>query len=112
MTIKAALLDERGIYLRMDELEDLSQLTERHLPSITSCDLEAGLYVWIPDDRLRPDGTLINIYGGAFWEIAWLKRTAATHAKAVEEARKANIRIDNPPADVARVIDFMKARGL
>lgn len=112
MTIKAALLDERGVYLRMDELEDLAQLTDRHLPSITSCDLPAGRYVWIADDRRRADGTSINPYGGQFWEVAWLKRIAATHDHALAVARKTNSRIDNPPAEVARVMDFLKAKGL
>ena len=112
MSIKAALLDERGVYLRMDELEDRSELTDRHLPSITACDLPAGRYVWIKDDRLRRDGTLINIYGGAFWEIAWLKRVTATREAALEEARRRNVKLDNPPPEMAALIDFMQAKGL
>lgn len=112
MSIKAALLDERGVYLRMDELEDLSELTDRHLPSITSCDLPAGRYVWIKDDRARADGSLINVYGGAFWEIAWLKRVTATREAALEDARRRDVKLDNPPAEMATLIEFVKAKGL
>lgn len=66
MTVKAALLDERGVYLRMDELADETQLTAQHVPSITSCDLPPGQYKWIAEE--------MNEYGGAFWPIKWLKR--------------------------------------
>jgi hypothetical protein len=66
MTIKAALLDERGIYLRMDEVQSESDLTASHVPSITECDLPAGKYKWIADAT--------NEYGGAFWPVDWLKR--------------------------------------
>jgi hypothetical protein len=64
--IKAALLDEGGVFLRMDELVDESQLTERHVATIASCDLPAGRYQWIPDET--------NPYGGAFWPIAWVEK--------------------------------------
>lgn len=66
MTINAALLDEHGVYLGMEQLEDESKLTARHLPSITSCDLPPGKYLWVPDER--------NAFGGAFWPLDWLKR--------------------------------------
>ena len=112
MTIKAALLDERGIYLRMDELEDDSELTALHLTRITVCDLPPARYVWIPDERLKPDRSPINPYGGAFWEIEWLKRVTATHDKAIEDARRFNTRIDNPPSEVALLMTFMKSKGL
>ncbi len=61
MRIKAALLDEQGIFLRVDELDDESQLTDRHLPTITECDLPPGRYRWIAD---RTDKN--NVYGGFF----------------------------------------------
>lgn len=80
MTIKAALLDERGIFLRIDELADASQLTERHLRSITSCDLPSGQYRWIKDDS--------NEYGGAFWSVEWLRRISETQRKADEDYAK------------------------
>jgi hypothetical protein len=61
MSIKAALLDEQGIFLCIDELTDAGQLTDRHLPAITECDLPSGRYFWKADDT--------NPYGGAFWPI-------------------------------------------
>ena len=70
--MKAALLDENRVYLRMDEVE---VPTERHLPQITSCDLPAGRYVWVPEQ-------------GAFVEVAWLERFRSLHqAKADAEAK-------------------------
>ena len=73
MTIKAALLDApaaggTGVYLRMDELADESRLTERHVPTVTSCDRPAGQYRWIPDPG--------NAFGGALWPISYLDRIA------------------------------------
>lgn len=64
MTLKAALLDEQGIFLRIDELDDAEALTERHLPQITDCDLPPGRYRWVPD----PDDNA-NPYGGSFWPL-------------------------------------------
>jgi hypothetical protein len=52
MTIKAALLDESGVFLRMDELAGEGDLTDRHLPEVTECDLPPGLYRWIPSAEL------------------------------------------------------------
>lgn len=74
MSVKAALLDAQGIYLRMEELADESQLTDRHLPTITSCDLPAGKYQWIADVR--------NPYGGSFFEVEWLDNIAKTRREA------------------------------
>lgn len=71
MTIKAALLDEQGLYLRMDELAE-ADLTERHVPTIKACDLPAGQYRWVPDER--------NPYGGAFWPMKWLTRVGLADA--------------------------------
>jgi len=73
MTIKVALLDESGVYLRMDELADESQLTDRHVPRITACDLPAGEYRWVPDERKNAAGEMLNPYGGAFWQVSWLQ---------------------------------------
>lgn len=83
--IRAALLDAQGVYLRMDELADAAQLTAQHLPQITTCDLPARKYRWLPDGDPR------NPYGGAFWAIAWLDRVerdnqAMTAAAARETA--------------------------
>jgi hypothetical protein len=61
--MRAALLSPAGIFLRIEEVE---QLTERHLPQIVECDLPTGQYQWIPD----PD----NPYGGAFWHVKWVQR--------------------------------------
>ena len=44
-TVRAALLDENGIYLGIDLLPE-DQLTEHHLPHITECDLPPGQYCW------------------------------------------------------------------
>lgn len=66
MTIKAALLDENGVYLKIAEVADASQLGERHLPGITACDLPPGQYRWVPDPR--------NPMGGSFWALKTLAR--------------------------------------
>lgn len=50
MTISAALLDAEGNFLRMDSLTSEKDLTDRHLPQITSCDLPAGVYRWVPSE--------------------------------------------------------------
>src|SRR5690242_6805793 len=80
--ILAALLDENGVYLRMDELPDKSALTERHLPKITACDLPPGEYRWVPS----PKRDKTNPYGGQFVSIAWQKAIDETRAKALAEA--------------------------
>jgi hypothetical protein len=58
--IKAALLDKEGVYLRIDVLSSAAEITDRHLPQITECDLPPNRYKWIPD----PTGK--NTYGGSF----------------------------------------------
>lgn len=63
--IRAALLDVDNVFLRMDELNGVSQLTDRHLPSITECDLPSGKYRWQADHD--------NAYGGALCFIDPLK---------------------------------------
>lgn len=80
MSIKAALLDERGVYLRVDDLGDVSKLTPRHLPQIKTCDLKPGAYRWIPSDNAK------NEYGGAFWSLDWLSRLTPEQAKQLEHA--------------------------
>ena len=69
MTIKAALLDEQGIFLCIDELVDAGDLTDRHLPQITECDLPPNRYFWQADDA--------NPYGGAFWPLPKSQRSPA-----------------------------------
>lgn len=76
--IKAALLNSEGVFERMDELGDASQLTPLHLPQISECDLPPGKYRWIADAS--------NPYGGAFWSLAWLEHVAATAAAAERQA--------------------------
>lgn len=76
--VKAALLDERGVFWRMDELEDESQLTALHLPKITECDLRPGQYRWQADAA--------NPHGGAFVPLPRSKRKAAPETPDLEEA--------------------------
>ena len=71
--MRAALLDEKGIFIGMDETESPGP---RHLPQITNCDLPAGKYVWVPDDR--------NPVGGAFWPVDWLAHIAATRQSVID----------------------------
>jgi hypothetical protein len=66
MTITAALLDEQGIFLKVDTLKSKAALTERHLPSIKNCDLPPEKYKWVADQA--------NPYGGAFWPLPKLNR--------------------------------------
>lgn len=69
MSIKAARLDAQGRYLGMEDLPDAGALTERHLATITECDLPAdGSYQWVPEDD--------NPYGGAFWPVKHLQLLA------------------------------------
>jgi len=114
MGIKAALLDERGVFLRIDEVGSVDALTERHLPSIVACDLPPGRYLWIPDERRRPNGRLVNAYGGAFWDLDWLRRIAATRRESkTVRARTARVpRVDAPGVDVGPLVDYLEARGL
>ena len=79
MTLRAALVDADGVYLRMDELADEAALTPQHLPQITSCDLATGEYRWVPDER--------NEFGGAFWPLKWLARVKRDQ-QAVQEAQQ------------------------
>lgn len=87
MTVRAALLSApaasgKGLYLRIDELAGVEALTECHVPTITTCDLEPGHFLWIPDERKRPDGSPMNEYGGAFWDLRWMREMARHRAKA------------------------------
>jgi len=63
--IRAALLDDRGVFVRVDELESAEQLTQRHLPDVPECDLPPNEYIWID---------------GAFWPLEWAQRIGADHA--------------------------------
>jgi len=71
MPIHAALLDERGIFLKIDTLKSKAALTERHLPQIDRCDLPPGRYRWVPtpEDKANP-------YGGQFVPLPKPKRNA------------------------------------
>jgi hypothetical protein len=111
MTVRAALLDENGVYLRMDEVASRAELTERHLAKITSCDLAPGAYRWIPDKD--------NPFGGAFWPLEWLARVeadvqavAAALAKAahVEELRAASPEQRRGARSAARVARALAAK--
>jgi hypothetical protein len=86
--MKAALLDApaasgRGVYLRMVELESAAQLTDHHLPQITSCDLPSGEYVWLPD-------AANSYYGGAFHSLAVLARREELRVEIEKEAARAD----------------------
>lgn len=85
--IKAALLDENGIYLRIDELEGPKQLTPRHLPKITECDLPPGRYYWAPAKRDILNNP--NPLGGAFWPLDSEPLTAADAPKVAKALDKA-----------------------
>ena len=85
MTVRAALLDANGVYLRMDELASAEQLTPLHLPTITSCDLAPGEYRWITDRQ--------NPFGGAFWPLKWLARVERDR-QAVQEAQEKSAEVE------------------
>lgn len=76
---RAALLDENGVFLRLDELGD-KKPTKRHLPQITECDLPPGQYKWVPDTD--------NPSGGSFWPMKILDRMEEDRAA----VKKANIK--------------------
>jgi hypothetical protein len=62
--IRCALIDERGIYQGMTEIDE-SELGPQHLPTITDCDLPAGQYQWVVDAG--------NPYGGKFVSMRMLQ---------------------------------------
>jgi hypothetical protein len=67
--MKAALLDTsaasgKAIFLRMVDVEP-AELTDRHVATITECDLEPGRYVWVPSEDPR-NADPPNPYGGTF----------------------------------------------
>lgn len=119
MTVRAALLTApaasgKGLFVRVDELVDASQLTDRHVPSITVCDLPPERYLWIPDERTRPgDGSLMNEYGGAFWDLPWMREMAKHRAKAEDVHAEAGLL---PPVFRGDQITFLRSylaeRGL
>lgn len=114
MGIKAALLDERGIYTGMDEVASVEDFGPRHLPQIVTCDLPPGRYLWVPDDRTAPNGRPANPYGGAFWELAWLQRVARTRREAAA-VRVKNARRDPAPkdgVDLDALAAYLEERGL
>lgn len=96
MTVKAALLNAQGHFIRMDELEDPAELTVLHLPQITECDLPPGQYKWIADQA--------NQMGGAFWPVKWLDQREQD-IRDVEAAAKAAERI------AERRLQRKRARG-
>ncbi len=118
MAIKAALLDERGVFLRMDEVPSVADLGPRHLPQIVSCDLPPGAYLWVPDERKAANGRAVNAYGGAFWEVAWLKRVAQTRrdmakAHAVAVKRKRRVPLEPKQAgELGILVGYLEERGL
>ena len=67
--MRCAVLDANGVFIGMEEVADPVDLTDRHLPSITECDLPPGEYAWHPD----PD----NPYGGEFVALPMRLRLAA-----------------------------------
>lgn len=85
MTITAALLDApassgKGIYLRIEELANAADLTDRHVPTVTECDLPSGRYRWIPTDNAG------NPYGGAFWDVEVIAKLGAELVASLEHA--------------------------
>lgn len=114
MGIKAALLDERGIYTGMDEVAGVEDFGPRHLPQIVTCDLPPGRYLWVPDARTAPDGRPANPYGGAFWDLEWLRRIARTRREAAA-VRANNRRLDPEPkdgVDLDTLVTYLEERGL
>lgn len=77
-----ALLDEKDLFIGMVTVTDPAQLTDRHLPQITACDLAVGQYQWIKDDAPG------NPFGGAFWHLTYLKRRVQVPASAGRGPRR------------------------
>lgn len=75
--IRCAQIDAQGVYQGMVEVE-ASALTDRHLPTITSCDLPAGEYRWGPDTA--------NPFGGKFVPLKFEVIQAKLAAQAEREA--------------------------
>lgn len=77
MTVKAALLDAAGVFLRVEELTSKADLTPRHIAKITQCDLPSGRYKWIADPSNKQ-------YGGAFWPLTYLAAVDKTKHEAAD----------------------------
>lgn len=75
--IRCAQLDAQGVYQGMVEVEP-AQLTDRHLPTITECDLPAGEYRWQADPA--------NAFGGKFVPLRFEAVQAKLAAQAEREA--------------------------
>lgn len=78
--IRCAQIDAQGVYQGMVEVEP-AQLTDRHLPTITECDLPAGEYRWVPEPV-----TDANPFGGKFVPLRFEAVQAKLAAQAEREA--------------------------
>jgi hypothetical protein len=98
----------------MDEVATAADFGPRHLPQIVACDLPAGRYLWIPDERRGADDKPVNHYGGAFWEVAWLQRVAKTRGES-DRIRALNQRLPRAPkdgVDLDALVAYLQERGL
>lgn len=66
-TIHCALIDAADVFQGMVDVDEAA-LTDRHLTSITECDLLPGLYRWV-----RHDG---NEFGGEFKSVKSMEAQA------------------------------------
>lgn len=78
--IRCAHLDAQGVYQGMVEIEP-AQLTDRHLPTITECDLPPGEYRW----QAEPVSEA-NAFGGKFVPLKFDAIQAKLAAQAEREA--------------------------
>lgn len=77
--ITCALLDAQGVYQGMVSVAPHA-LTDRHLPTITECDLPAGEYQWVPASETA------NPFGGEFVALKFLRVQARLNAQAEQAA--------------------------
>lgn len=114
MGIKAALLDERGIYIGMDEVASAADFGPRHLPQIVVCDLPPGEYLWVPDERVDAADRPLNHYRGAFWGLAWLRDVAKTRRLSTDvRARAGRTPLEQKGGvDVGALVAYLEERGL
>lgn len=92
--IRAARLDEGGIFQGVDELEDESKLTALHLRQIDACDLEPGKYKWLSDDT--------NPMGGAFWPMSFLALREKLVADVEEEQKRSEFLAEARKSGITR----------
>ena len=96
--ITAARLDADGYFAGMDELPE-TELTERHLPNVSECDLPPGKYRWI-------DGAFVHAPKPKAEDLNLTPHAERAIVKGFEAVMASGIKL--PPETVRYVEAFKK----